>query len=217
MIAVFRRELNGYFKSMMGYLFSAFVLIFAGIYTMVYNLSGYTAHFERVLSSISFLYLIAVPILTMRSVAEEKKQKTDQLLYSLPISLSSVVVGKYLAMLVVLLVPTAIMGLYPLILSQFGTVPLQTAYGALAGVCYSRWHGGVKGVYLSLLAALVGGRLVWGLVSIPIYGLLTEQAFTLAAFWMGGFVNAWPGIVLQIVLIPAIVLALEKAKLFQQQ
>ena len=75
---------------------------------------------------------------------------------------------------------------------------------------------GVKGVYLSLLAALVGGRLVWGLVSIPIYGLLTEQAFTLAAFWMGGFVNAWPGIVLQIVLIPAIVLALEKAKLFQQ-
>lgn len=133
MIAVFRRELNGYFKSMMGYLFSAFVLIFAGIYTMVYNLSGYTAHFERVLSSISFLYLIAVPILTMRSVAEEKKQKTDQLLYSLPISLSSVVVGKYLAMLVVLLVPTAIMGLYPLILSQFGTVLLQTAYGALAG------------------------------------------------------------------------------------
>ena len=91
------------------------------------------------------------------------------------------------------------------------------AYGALAGVCYSRWHGGVKGVYLSLLAALVGGRLVWGLVSIPIYGLLTEQVFTLAAFWMGGFVNAWPGIVLQIVLIPAIVLALEKAKLFQQQ
>ena len=133
MIAVFRRELNGYFKSMMGYLFSAFVLIFAGIYTMVYNLSGYTAHFERVLSSISFLYLIAVPILTMRSVAEEKKQKTDQLLYSLPISLSSVVVGKYLAMLVVLLVPTAIMGLYPLILSQFGTVLLQTAYGALEG------------------------------------------------------------------------------------
>ena len=133
MIAVFRRELNGYFKSMMGYLFSAFVLIFAGIYTMVYNLSGYTAHFEQVLSAISFLYLIAVPILTMRSVAEEKKQKTDQLLYSLPISLSGVVVGKYLAMLAVLLVPTAIMGLYPLILSQFGTVPLQTAYGALTG------------------------------------------------------------------------------------
>ena len=78
--------------------------------------------------------------------------------------------------------------------------------------------GGITAsLVFALLAALVGGRLVWGLVSIPIYGLLTEQAFTLAAFWMGGFVNAWPGIVLQIVLIPAIVLALEKAKLFQQQ
>ena len=110
----------------------------------------------------------------------------------------------------------ALFGMPPLVAAVAMAFELA-AYGALAGVCYSRWHGGVKGVYLSLLAALVGGRLVWGLVSIPIYGLLTEQAFTLAAFWMGGFVNAWPGIVLQIVLIPAIVLALEKAKLFQQQ
>ena len=110
----------------------------------------------------------------------------------------------------------ALFGMPPLVAAVAMAFELA-AYGALAGVCYSRWHGGVKGVYLSLLAALVGGRLVWGLVSIPIYGLLTEQAFALAAFWMGGFVNAWPGIVLQIVLIPAIVLALEKAKLFQQQ
>ena len=90
------------------------------------------------------------------------------------------------------------------------------AYGAVAGLCYRRWHGGAKGVSLSLLAALLAGRLVWGLVSIPIYSLLTEQTFTLAAFWTGGFVTAWPGIVLQIVLIPAIVLALEKAKLIRQ-
>ena len=67
----------------------------------------------------------------MRSVAEEKKQKTDQLLYSLPISLSSVVMGKYLAMLTVLALPTGIMTLYPLILSQFGAVAYGTAYGAL--------------------------------------------------------------------------------------
>ena len=69
---------------------------------------------------------------------------------------------------------------------------------------------------LVISALLLAGRLVWGLVSIPIYSLLTEQNFTLAAFWTGGFVTAWPGIVLQIVLIPAIVLALEKAKLIQQ-
>ena len=115
------------------------------------------------------------------------------------------------------LLRSVLFGMPPMVPTALAMAFELAAYGALAGVCYSRWHGGVKGVYLSLLAALVGGRLVWGLVSIPIYGLLTEQAFTLAAFWMGGFVNAWPGIVLQIVLIPAIVLALEKAKLFQQQ
>ena len=67
----------------------------------------------------------------MRSLAEERRQKTDQLLYALPIRLSGVVLGKYLAMLTVLAVPTLVMGLYPLILSQFGRVSLPTAYGAL--------------------------------------------------------------------------------------
>ncbi len=131
MMAIYQKELNSYFKGMMGYLFTAFVLIFAGIYTMAYNLSGMYARFEYVLDAISFIYLIGVPILTMRSFAEERRQKTDQLLYALPVSMSAVVMGKYLAMVTVLAVPVAIMGLYPLILSQFGAVSLPTAYGAL--------------------------------------------------------------------------------------
>ena len=131
MTAIFRREVASYFKGMLGYLIAAFVLVFAGIYTMAYNLSGVYANFEYTLSAIAFIYLIAVPILSMRSLAEERRQKTDQLLYALPIRLSDVVLGKYLAMLVVLAVPTLIMALYPLILSQFGTVSFATAYGAL--------------------------------------------------------------------------------------
>ena len=131
MTAVYQRELGSYFKGMLGYLFTAFVLIFAGIYTMAYNLSGAYANFAYVLDAISFIYLIAVPILSMRTFAEERRQKTDQLLYALPISMSSVVAGKYLAMVTVLLVPMGIMALYPLILSQFGAVSLPTAYGAL--------------------------------------------------------------------------------------
>ena len=131
MIAVYRREVGSYFKGVLGYLLGAFLLVFAGIYTMAYNLSGYYSNFEYVLSAIGFIYLIAVPVISMRSVAEEKKQKTDQLLYSLPISLSSVVIGKFLAMVTVLALPTAIMALYPLVLSQFGAVSFATAYGAL--------------------------------------------------------------------------------------
>ena len=131
MTAIYQKELGSYFRGMLGYLFTAFVLIFAGIYTMAYNLSGAYSSFAYVLDAISFIYLIAVPILSMRTFAEERKQKTDQLLYAMPIPMSSVVMGKYLAMLTVLALPTGIMALYPLILSQFGAVAYSTAYGAL--------------------------------------------------------------------------------------
>lgn len=131
MTAVYRRELKSYYTGVTGFVFAAFMLIFAGIYTMAYNLSGRYANFEYVLSSISFIYLIGVPILTMRVLADEKRQRTDQLLYSLPLRLSDVVVGKYLAMLTVVAVPTLVMGLYPLVLTQFGSVYLPTAYVTL--------------------------------------------------------------------------------------
>ena len=85
MTAVFKREVSSYFKGVLGYLFAAFTLMFCGIYTMSYNLSGSYSNFEYVLDSISFLYIVAVPVLSMRTVAEEKRQRTDQLLYSLPI------------------------------------------------------------------------------------------------------------------------------------
>lgn len=160
MMAVFQREINAYFKGIMGYLFAAFLLVFAGIYTMAYNLSGYYANFEYVLSSISFIYLIAVPILTMRSVAEEKRQKTDQLLYSLPIRLSDVILGKYFAMLVVLAAPTIVMGLYPLVLARFGDVSFGMAYGTLLaffllGACLMSIGLFVSSVTESQIAAAV--------------------------------------------------------------
>ena len=78
MRAVFRHELSSYFTGVTGYVFSAFLLLFTGIYTMVYNLQSASVHFEYVLGSMSFVFLIIVPILTMRVLAEERRQKTDQ-------------------------------------------------------------------------------------------------------------------------------------------
>ena len=82
-------------------------------------------------TAISFIYLIAVPIISMRVLAEEKRQKTDQLLYSLPMRLSSVVIGKYLGMVTALAVPVLFLTLYPLILSQYGEIRYASAYSAL--------------------------------------------------------------------------------------
>ena len=133
MRAVFRHELSSYFTGLSGYVFGAFLLLFAVIYTMAYNIKNALSNFEYVLSGMSFIFLIIVPILTMRVLAEEKRQKTDQLLYSLPLTMTQVVMGKYAAMLVMLLVPLAIISIYPLILSVYGNVNLAAAYGALTG------------------------------------------------------------------------------------
>jgi len=129
MKAVFRHELSSYFTGMTGYVFGAFLLLFAGIYTMAVNLNAGLSNFEYVLSNLSFIFLIIVPILTMRVIAEERRQRTDQLLYSLPLSMTGVALGKYAALLVVFLVPTGIICLYPLVLSAFGSVYLPLAFG----------------------------------------------------------------------------------------
>lgn len=131
MRAILDRELKAYFNGATGYVFIAFLLLFVGIYTMAVNLSGGYANFEYVPSNMSFVYLLIVPILTMRAIAEEKKQKTDQLLYSLPMGMTKIVMGKYFAALLVLAVPTAIMALYPLILSLYGTVNFLMVYSSI--------------------------------------------------------------------------------------
>ena len=133
MTAIYQRELRSYFHGMTGYVFIAFLLVFAGIYTMFYNLSSGYPNFEYVLQAMTIIFLIAIPVLTMRVIAEERRQKTDQLLYTLPLGMTRVVLGKYLAMITVVAVPCVVMAFYPLLLSTFGTVSFPTAYGALVG------------------------------------------------------------------------------------
>ena len=131
MSAVFKHELRMYFRSLTAYVFGAFLLAFVGLGAMLYNIQAAVSNFEFVLSFSSLRFVVIVPILTMRVIAEEKKQKTDQLLYSLPITTTQVVLGKYLALLVMYLIPMAVICVYPLIFAQFGDVYLLTAYGSL--------------------------------------------------------------------------------------
>ncbi len=131
MIAVFKHELSSYFHSLTAYVFGAFLLVFVGIGSMFYNIQQAVSNFEYVLASISLVFVVIVPILTMKTIAEERKQKTDQLLYSLPITTSDVILGKYFALLIVYLIPLAVVSFYPLIFSLFGDVYLRTSYGSL--------------------------------------------------------------------------------------
>ena len=96
MTAIYKRELKSYLTSMVGYLFIFFILVLTGIYFSAYQLSSAYPKFEYTLSAITFAFLIGVPILTMRVLAEERKQKTDQLLLTAPVSVSGIVIGKYI-------------------------------------------------------------------------------------------------------------------------
>ncbi len=132
MIAVLKHELANYFHSLTAYVFGAFLLVFVGIGAMIYNIQQAVANFEYVLSFVGLVFVVIIPILTMRVIAEERKQKTDQLLYSLPITTTDVVIGKYLALLVVYLIPLCIVSVYPSIFARYGEVYLPTSYGSIA-------------------------------------------------------------------------------------
>lgn len=129
--AIFRHELRNYFHSLTAYVFGAFLLAVVGLGSVLYNLQAAVSNFEFVLSFASIIFVVIVPILTMRTLAEERRQRTDQLLYSLPITTTQVVLGKYLALLVVYLILLAVISLYPLLFSRFGDVYLPTSYGSL--------------------------------------------------------------------------------------
>lgn len=133
MLAIYKRELKSYLTSMVGYLFMFFVLLIAGIYFSAYQLTAAYPKFEYTLNAMTFVFLIAVPILTMRVLAEERKQKTDQLLLTSPVSVLGIVMGKYLALVTIYAIPIAVLATYPLLMSKFGTVELGAAYTALLG------------------------------------------------------------------------------------
>ena len=151
MIAVLKHELRNYFHSFTAYVFGAFLLAIVGIGAMLYNLQAAVSNFEYVLSFGTIIFVVIVPILTMRVIAEERKQKTDQLLYSLPISTVKVILGKYLALLVIYLIPLAIISIYPLIFAQFGDVYLPTSYGSLVAIFIMGAAFVALGVFISSL------------------------------------------------------------------
>jgi ABC-2 type transport system permease protein len=128
MLAIYKREVVSYFRSFIGFLFIAVTLFFLGVYFTAYNLQGGMPYLSYTVSGVLFVFLISVPLLTMRVLAEERKNKTDQLILTAPVSVGGVVGGKFLALSTIFAIPTGILCLYPIILNAFGTIPLGEAY-----------------------------------------------------------------------------------------
>ena len=131
MRAIYKRELRSYFTGFTGYLFLALMLLFAGIYVSIINLTNAYPTFEFTLYNMDYVYLIILPILTMRVFAEDRRRHTSELLYSMPLRLSSIVLGKYFALVTVLAIPCIVFCCFPAIFSLYGTVNLMTSYSSI--------------------------------------------------------------------------------------
>ncbi len=128
MLAIYKREFKSYFQSMIGCVFVAFLVAFTGIYFTAYNLNAGYPYFSYTLSGSLIVFIVGIPLITMRSFAEERKNKTDQLLLTAPVSLTKIVLGKYLAMISVVAIPNLIFCLFPLLIKMNGTAYLKTDY-----------------------------------------------------------------------------------------
>jgi ABC-2 type transport system permease protein len=135
MLAVFLREVQSYFQAITGFIFLGLFLLFAGIIFALANLwpPGST-DFRNTLTFLNFMFLVAVPILTMRLLSEEARQKTDQLLLTSPVSLTGVVVGKFLAALALFTAALAVTGIFPAFLGTAGLIVGSEIFCAYLGV-----------------------------------------------------------------------------------
>lgn len=131
MFAIYKRELKSYMTSMFGYVFMAVNILLAGVYFNNMNIQGGSPYFAYTLSYISFLFMFTTPLVTMRMIADEKKQRTDQLLLTSPVTVLDIVMGKYLAVVTVFAIPVLLYCVYPLIMGRFGDVYYAMTYGAI--------------------------------------------------------------------------------------
>lgn len=184
MTAIYKRELRSYFHSMIGYVFIAFLVAFAGIYFTAFNLNYGYPYFSYVLTGITFIYMIAIPVLTMRSFAEDRKNKTDQLLLTSPVSVTGVVAGKYLAMITILAVPCMIYLLFPLIIKTQGNAYILVDYLSilaffLLGCVYVSVGMFISSLTQSQILAAIGtfGILLILYLWSGIIGFLPDQAW----------------------------------------
>lgn len=180
MIAIYKKELRSYFSGMIGYSAIAMILVMSGIFVKIVCFDNRLPLMQYALPTVSMILLLAVPIITMSSFAQEKQTKTDQLLYSLPISASQIVCGKYFAMLTVFAIPTLILGIVPMILTLYGEVSLFPAYSALL-------------IFFLLIAAMTAISMFMStLAETPITAAVMSAAVLIAMYYSATLTSVIP-------------------------
>lgn len=191
MAAVYKHELKTYYKTILGYVFAFIMLIFIGIYAAALMKNG-AVQVEYILGNMGLVLCVLVPLLTMRTVAEERKMKTDQLLYSLPLSTTDIILGKFFALLTVFAVPLVIVCIYPLIFNFYGNINLLKAYVSIISFLFFGASCLSIGIFIS---SLFENQIIAGGVCLVIFlvnyflssiaGLIGEEAYLSLFIFIG--------------------------------
>lgn len=151
MKAIYKKELRTYFNTLTGYIFLGFFVAITGIYFMINNMSTGSLNYGGTLAGSLMLFWILIPVLTMRLFAEEARQKTDQLLFTSPVSVWGIVLGKFFAAATLFLIGVVITGIFPFILSRFGTIALAETLNVMFGYCILGCALIAVGIFISAL------------------------------------------------------------------
>lgn len=183
MKAVFKREFLSFFRGITGWLFLGINLIIYGLYFTVYNLMQGIPSVSYAINGMSFIFLITVPLLTMRVLAAERRDKVDQLTMTSPVGVGSIVVGKFLALACCFAIVVAFIAASPLILKLYGTVSLKENYTAVLGLLLY----GLTLLAVGLLAsALTSNVIVSAVISFILIFIGYISASFVSALSIGG-------------------------------
>ena len=188
MYAVFKKEFRSSMTGMTGPIFIFAVLFVLGFFVQGIQLSG-SPKVELSVVNGAFWSLILTPILTMRLFSEERKTRTDQLLYALPISTTSVVLGKYFAMVAVFAIPCAVLALYPVLFAFF----------APAGMNFIMAYGAIIAYFFLGCAVIALGMLISSLFESQVICAILNLAILLALYFLTSSASAFSGIIAKVV------------------
>lgn len=197
MLAVYKKELRQAFTSIFGFVFLAFLLALVGFYVYTLNLKGGYASIAYAINSVTAFFLLLVPMLTMRILSEERKQKTDQLVFTSPVSIPRIILGKYLALVTVFFFAIAVICVYPLILSKYGNVNMKSAYANIIAFFMLGCAYLAIGLFIS---ALTESQIVAAILTFIII------LFTLLANALKNMIPTDPSVALPVVLVLMLVL-----------
>jgi len=166
MLAIFKRDLRSYFTSPIGYVFIAVFLVVSNLFFYLINILNMYSDLSNVFSNLLFILMFIIPLLTMRLMSEEMKQKTDQMLLTAPVKIIDIVVGKLLAAMAVFLIALACTLTWPLIVTMFGTPAVYTIIGNYVALIFAISTFIAMGLFIS---ALTESQIISAIVSFCVF------------------------------------------------